>query len=107
MYIEHTLDVQEMYNRCTFKIHKMYRGCMSVRKPLEKQKLEIIDVDALIEKGAKVKEDIASDEKKWNYINIRISTEMLKHVDEAVNSRVGITRTGWILESIYEKLTRL
>lgn len=72
---------------------------MAVRKPMVKQE---VDVDALIERGAKVKEE--QKEKKWVMINLRISTEMLKYVDQAVNRRVGITRTGWILESIHEKL---
>lgn len=72
---------------------------MGVRKPLEKT-----DVDALIDKGAKVKEDFKRQVKEWAMINLRISSEMLKGVDDAVAQRVGITRTGWILEAIYEKL---
>lgn len=76
---------------------------MGVRKPLDKMKKEV-DVEALIDGGAKVKEDIKKDVKEWTVINVRISTEMLKEVDEAVKNRVGITRTGWILESIHEKL---
>lgn len=79
---------------------------MAVRKRLEKKKSEPIDVDALIEKGAKVKEDTVSEENKWSYIQLRISTKMLDQVDDAVEKRVGITRTGWILEAIYEKLKK-
>ncbi|MFI0477797.1 MAG: hypothetical protein ACH349_01540 [Candidatus Rhabdochlamydia sp.] len=73
---------------------------MAVRKPIIKQE---VDVDALIERGAKVKEELKK-EKEWTIINLRISTEMLKEVDQAVKDRVGITRTGWILEAIHEKL---
>ena len=79
---------------------------MSVRKKLEKEVKSTIDIDALINKGAKVKEDIIEDSKKWTYINVRISSEMLKDVDITVDDRVGITRTGWILEAIYEKLKK-
>lgn len=75
---------------------------MAVRKPLEKMKEEA-DVEALIDSGAKVKEDLKQ-KKKWPIINLRISEEMLKEVDQAVSHRVGITRTGWILEAIHEKL---
>lgn len=75
---------------------------MSVRKPLEKK--QDVDVEALIDSGAKVKEDI-KEKKKWPIINLRISEEMLKDVDGSVGRRVGITRTGWILEAIHEKLT--
>ena len=81
---------------------------MSVKKPLEKPKTADVDVDALIAKGAKVKEDMHHDEKKkWTFINVRIPTEMLQSVDNVVSNRVGITRTGWILESIHEKLKEL
>lgn len=72
---------------------------MGVKKPLVKA-----DVDALIDKGAKVKEDFKKDGKEWAMINLRISSEMLYDVDAAVKNRVGITRTGWVLEAIFEKL---
>jgi predicted DNA binding CopG/RHH family protein len=68
-----------------------------------------VDVDALINKGAKVKEDIQKEDKKdkeWVVINVRISSEMLEAVDRDVKRKVGITRTGWILQAIDEKLTQ-
>lgn len=71
---------------------------MAVSKPREK------DVEALIEKGGKVKEDYKS--REWFIVNLRISKDMLDEVDEAVADRVGITRTGWILEAIHEKLRK-
>ena len=79
---------------------------MSVRKRLEKHKEDKVDVDALIDKGAKVKEDKIAESKKWAFINIRIPVDMLDCVDDFVEGRVGITRTGWILEAIQEKLKR-
>jgi hypothetical protein len=79
---------------------------MSVRKKLEMPKIEDIDVDALIDKGAKVKEDQISEAKKWTYMNLRIPVEMINLVDEAVDKSVGITRTGWILQAINEKLKK-
>jgi hypothetical protein len=82
-----------MYDFHTFNIQGVYMG---VSKPREK------DVEALIEKGAKVKEDCKS--KEWFIVNLRISKSMLEDVDEAVEDRVGITRTGWILEAIHERL---
>lgn len=79
---------------------------MSVRKKLEIPKLEEVDVDALIEKGAKVKEDKVEESKKWTIINLRLPTDMLSNVDQEVKERSGMTRTGWILEAINEKLKR-
>ena len=74
---------------------------MVVRKQMEKEK---VDVDSLIDQGAKVKADEQLSTKQWVIVNLRISTAMLKEVDDAVGNRVGITRTGWILEAIHEKL---
>ncbi len=79
---------------------------MAVRKRLERQWIQESEVDALIEKGAKVKEDHIAENKKWAHVNIRIPVDMLKNVDKCVDSRVGITRTGWILEAIHEKIKR-
>jgi len=78
---------------------------MSVRKPLEKHINMPVDIDALIDKGAKVKED-HKQVKEWTIINLRILSDMLKQVDRSVSNRVGISRTGWILEAIHEKLKK-
>lgn len=79
---------------------------MSVRKRLERHQQVTVNVDALIDKGAKVKEDRIDEGKKWVFINVRIPIDMLDNVDDAVDNRVGISRTGWILEAIHEKLKR-
>ena len=71
---------------------------MAVSKQREKE------VEALIEKGGKVKEDYKT--KEWFIVNLRLPMSMLEEVDEAVANRVGITRTGWILEAIHEKLRK-
>jgi hypothetical protein len=83
---------------------------MSVKKPIEKDKfdhLDNLDLDSLITKGAPVKADRIKDSKLWQNINFRLSTEMLIAVDRAVSRSVGITRTGWILQAIDEKLKRM
>lgn len=79
---------------------------MAVRKKLEKPTVEIngIDVEALIDKGAKVKDDILSERKKWANIHLRIPVNMINLVDKSVLRSVGLTRTGWILQAIDEKL---
>lgn len=77
---------------------------MGVRKAPEKVKEEV-DVDALIDGGAKVKEDLKKEIKEWTAINLRISTEMLEAVDRNVKRKVGLTRTGWILQAIDKNLT--
>jgi hypothetical protein len=90
---------------------------MGVKKPLDASERTIVAkggiggsdaspvyIESLIAKGGQVKEDLQREKKEWAMINLRISSEMLYDVDAAVNERVGITRTGWILEAIHEKL---
>ncbi len=80
---------------------------MGVRKPLKKTMMNSIDIDALIEKGAEVKQDKKNKiERKWSQVHLRIPTETINIVDDIVYDRAGITRTGWILEAIHEKLRR-
>jgi len=81
---------------------------MSVRKPLEMiPKTGKIDVDALIEKGSKVKEDRVQEIKKWIIINLRLTEDMLKKVDDELENRIGMSRNAWILEAVIEKLKGL
>lgn len=81
---------------------------MAVRKPLEKI-VSNIDIDALISKGANVIEDNKkeSNQKKSTHINLRIPKDMLRKIDEVMKKRVGISRIGWILEAIQEKIERI
>jgi hypothetical protein len=71
---------------------------MGVKKPF--------DIDRLITKGALVKEDCATQKKEWTHLCLRISTDMIDEINRALDTRVGITRTGWILEAIHEKLKK-
>ena len=83
---------------------------MSVRKPLEKSQNHqpMLDIETLISRGASVTEDnrMEAERKAWTHLNLRISIEMLNNIDEAMKERVGISRTGWILEAIQEKIKR-
>lgn len=81
---------------------------MAVKKPVEKLISEQ-DIDTLISRGAPVSEDKKKefDPKKSTHINLRIPKNMLNQVDEVMKKRVGISRIGWILEAIQEKLKRI
>jgi hypothetical protein len=81
-----------------------------VKKLIEKKPEEkSVDIDKLLSKGAPVREDVAEEkeESKWTHINFRIPTDMIKKVDEALKDRVGISRNGWLLEAINDKLKNL
>lgn len=95
------MGVRNKNQRSTGVVH------MAVRKPVEKPKQSEAYIDKLISKGALVLEDIKLEEEKKNtHLNFRLPTEMLKKVDEALKDRVGISRNGWILEAIDEKLKK-
>jgi hypothetical protein len=80
---------------------------MVVNRLVDKNKKTEEEIDKLILKGAPVKEDEkADDEKRNSYLNFRIPTDLLKRVDEELKERIGISRNGWILEAIQEKLRR-
>jgi hypothetical protein len=73
-----------------------------------KKALSLVELEKLIDKGAPLKEETKIQKsEEWTNINIRITKEMLKKIDHTVKKRVGITRTGWILETLYERLNNL
>jgi hypothetical protein len=76
---------------------------MTVRKPLLRE--QNVNTDALISKGALVREDRKPTKK--HVVNLHIPSNMLESITEAMKDRVGISRMGWILEAIHEKIQRL
>lgn len=66
---------------------------MVIKKRIEQQ---------IIEKGAYVKADM--EKKQWYNFCLRMSSEMSKEIDLALEDTVGISKTGWILQAIQEKL---
>lgn len=79
---------------------------MVVKKPLDKNATQKVNIEELIDRGARVKEDNKETEKKWSHVNLRMPTQLLSNVDEALEDRIGISRNGWLLEAIDEKLKR-
>lgn len=71
-----------------------------IEKNLEQQRA------AVIEKGGHVGADQIINENAKQSIVLRIPQPLLNDVDEKVKKRYGITRTGWILEAIQEKLEK-
>ncbi len=78
---------------------------MTVRIPIQKEEeKQNVDVDYLISKGASVKQD-KNEDKKRCAVNMRLPGKLIREIDDEVKKRLGMTRTGWILEAIHEKLT--
>lgn len=42
--------------------------------------------------------------KSQSYVSLRLPSSMLKKIDAIVDDRVGMTRTGWILETLDMRL---
>lgn len=63
-------------------------------------------IEQVIEKGGHVKADLQQDNTQWTHFTLRIKTSMLKELDVALEETVGISKTGWILQAIQEKLRK-
>lgn len=72
------------------------RDCIDKLSHLHDEISKHIPIESHIEKNA--------DGDEFTYVNLRISTAMLNEVDATWKKRVGIKKTGWILEAIQEKL---
>lgn len=72
-----------------------------VKKLIYRSKLE-----SIIDKGGSVAADKARNEKKYYFLNLRIHNVLNEKIDEALNDRLGTSKTAWILEAIQEKIKR-
>lgn len=65
-----------------------------------------IEIEKVIERGGHVGADLETDRKEWTNFTLRIKNDMLREIDEAMQDTVGISKTGWILQAIQEKLRK-
>lgn len=87
---------------------------MTIRKRIEKTPTQDIEEarEEIILKGGKVaadseEETLATKRKaQWTNLCLRITSNMVNHIDLLLEDRIGISRTAWILEAIQEKLKR-
>lgn len=70
-------------------------------KELEELKIKII------QKGSNTEMLDENLTNKFKVFNIRIPYDLYEDLERAVKKRVGISKTGWILESISERLKML
>lgn len=71
---------------------------MAIRKPLS--------VDEVINRGGNVSADKAEEKKDWKVFGLRLRKDLEDEIEGCLESRIGISKTGWILEAIQEKLKR-
>jgi predicted HicB family RNase H-like nuclease len=70
----------------------------------KKNKKEIEDPIKIISKGGHVSEDLKSNKYSFKNINLRLPEDMFHAIDDYVEKRIGISRNGWILQCLDEKL---
>lgn len=73
---------------------------MVVKKKLELHK----EREEFIARGGHVIADIIPKEKNWMLFSLRIKCSMLEHIERLLEDRPGMTKTGWILEAVQEKI---
>ncbi len=75
---------------------------MVVRKLAREQLPSLEDI---IDRGGEVVADKSKDEsKEWLRFNMRLRKDMSDDIDKLLEKRVGISKTGWILEAIQSHL---
>jgi hypothetical protein len=71
-----------------------------------KAKLKQKSIDDVINKGANVIHDREDEPvKDWTLISVRLPKSLLKRIDEARTSSIGLTRNAWILQQFQKLLT--
>lgn len=63
-------------------------------------------IEQVIEKGGHVSADNNAEFKEWTNFTLRIKMGMLLEIKDEVDNSVGISKTGWILQAIDEKLRK-
>lgn len=61
-----------------------------------------LEKNRFIKRGGSVN----SENDKWTNICLRIPKEMVIDIDMIIEQSIGITRTGWILRTLQEKLRK-
>lgn len=65
-----------------------------------------IEIEKVIQKGGHVGADLETEKTGKVNFTLRINYEMLREIDEAMKDTVGISKTGWILQAIHDKLRK-
>lgn len=75
-----------------------------VLRKLEKK--DSSTLEEIIDRGGHVSADKIDDKKEWSHFTLRIRKDLSAEIEKVLEKRVGISKTGWILEAIQEKLKK-
>jgi hypothetical protein len=76
---------------------------LGIKKLLEKK---LLDTESFINKGAEVSADKQHNKAQWSNYTLRIRKDISTDIDQAVEQRVGLSKSAWIMEAIQEKLRK-
>ena len=65
--------------------------------------LKFVSVENL---GLDIQKTKPKETAEWTYLSLRIKSQAVEAIDQIVSNTMGITRTGWILQAIQEKLQK-
>lgn len=74
-------------------------------KGLMKKEAKLTD-EEIIERGSPVKSDFLEEKNEWINFNLRVKKKMLREIDIALEDIEGLSKTGFILQAIQEKLKK-
>lgn len=78
---------------------------MVIRNKLHREK-QPIDLQKAINAGAAVKEDEKDNDAKYSNFCVRMPVEMRDRIEKLTEGMIGITMTGWILQTLDKELKR-
>lgn len=109
IYIEYMPNVVKQYKTYTKTLHKYKAKVHMIRdKQIPKTEKEIEELKIkIIQKGSDSELLDKNLNNKFKVFNIRIPYDLYEDLERAVKNRVGISKTGWILECISERLKTL
>ncbi len=82
---------------------------MGLKRPIEKQNAENIEIarEKFIRGGGLVPADVKNiKSNEWTRLSLRIKVDAINYIDDVISNKMGVTRTGWILQAIEEKMER-
>lgn len=85
--------------------HRIVMVKMPFKKPIPPVK-NAVEINKIIDSGAPVKQDVL-DEKKHASVNVRFPPSLLRDIDDIVSESVGISRSGWILQTLQKEVKRV
>jgi hypothetical protein len=99
------IHTQHTFN--TYGRHMVLKRQVEIPKEEEPKKDVEKAREQFIRGGGLVPSDIKKEESdEWTKISLRIKVEAISKIDERISKKMGMNRTGWILQAIEEQFKK-